>query len=104
MAKIVSNWSKGILKRVIHEYFFLGTRHAKRLRQCKNPMIIGVYRRRIWNSNNFGVPFSHKSETRSFEASDKSPACGWERWGREMCMGVRLEKSGLGGKSALSKK
>ncbi|GBM91262.1 hypothetical protein AVEN_29854-1 [Araneus ventricosus] len=93
-------------KRDIHQCstpLFFGTHDAKPNLQYGIPMIIGVGRRRVWNSNVVGfsfIPFGHKSEIRSFEAGDKSPV--WvERWGGGMCVGGRLEKSGQG---AFSKK
>ncbi|GBM77737.1 hypothetical protein AVEN_133180-1 [Araneus ventricosus] len=63
---------------------FFGTQDAKRLRQCENPMIIGIDRGKVWNSNvvvfSF-IPFGHKNEIPFFEEGDKSPICGWEKSG-----------------------
>ncbi|GBN05573.1 hypothetical protein AVEN_124612-1 [Araneus ventricosus] len=72
-------------RRTCSPIHFFGTRDAKRLRQCENPIIISVDRWRICNSNIVGSPFGHKSEVRSCEASGKSPVYGW---GRGKCVGA----------------
>ncbi|GBM07709.1 hypothetical protein AVEN_137592-1 [Araneus ventricosus] len=72
-------------------------------------MKIGVDRRRSWNSNEAGFPFSpfgHKSKIWFFEAGDKSPVCGRECWegGMGVEVAIGLQQAGRGGEGALSKK
>ncbi|GBM03872.1 hypothetical protein AVEN_248773-1 [Araneus ventricosus] len=59
-----------------------GARHTKTLRQCKNPLRIGVDRGKVWKSSIVGLPFSargQKIEIQSYkEGRMLSPDPSWE--------------------------